>query len=260
METESRLPLLWKPLQIVLSCYFWFEVFAVAALMTPISVIIFILTIGFDKKLTLLHRYTCLWAYISLKINPLWKVRVIGREKINRKATYVMVSNHQSGADIIVLFLLWNHFKWIAKGSLFRAPFIGWNMSLNGYIALDRGSMTSIRKMMTEAGELLREGNSVMIFPEGTRSADGNLQPFKTGAFLLALQNQVPILPVAISGTAKAIRKNGFLINRNPFISATVLEPIPFSEIKSKEPKEIAGLVHAKITEAIHSSGVKSEK
>jgi 1-acyl-sn-glycerol-3-phosphate acyltransferase len=251
MEPESRSSLLWKPAQFVLSCYFWFEVFAVAALMTPVSVVIFIFTVGFDKKLALLHKYTCLWAYISLKINPLWKIRVIGKERINHRATYVMVSNHQSGADIIVLFLLWAHFKWIAKRSLFQAPFIGWNMSLNGYIALDRGNMASIRKMMKEAGKLLREGNSVMIFPEGTRSEDGDLQSFKTGAFLLALQNQVPILPVAISGTSMAIRKNGFLINRNSHITATVLDPIPFSEIKNKEPKEVAGMVHAKIAEAI---------
>jgi 1-acyl-sn-glycerol-3-phosphate acyltransferase len=240
-------------LQVLVSCYFWFEVFAVAALLYPFALVIYILTVGFDHRLFILHKYTCLWAYISLKINPAWKIRVVGREKISSQATYVIVSNHQSGADIIVLFLLWAHFKWIAKRSLFHSPFIGWSMTLNGYIALDRGQPSSMKTMMLKAGKLLRERNSIMIFPEGTRSKDGKLQPFKSGAFHLALNNQVPVLPVAISGTAKAIRKGGFLINRNYNITATVLDPIPYSLIKEKNPKEVAELVKAKIAAALQN-------
>ena len=145
-----------------------------------------------------------------------------GRQNIRNDETYVMVSNHQSGADIIVLFLLWKNFKWVAKKSLFSYPFLGWNMYLNRYISLERGRGSSMRKMMADAEKTLRSGISLMIFPEGTRSPDGNLQPFKTGAFHLALKTGKPILPIVIKGTSHAIRKGGFLINKNHDIRAKV--------------------------------------
>jgi 1-acyl-sn-glycerol-3-phosphate acyltransferase len=93
-----------------------------------------------------------------------------------------------------------------------------------------------------------------MVFPEGTRSKDGNLQHFKTGAFHLALDNAVPILPVAISGTSKAIRKGGFLINKNFNIRAVVLDPIPYSVIAEMSPKEVAMMVEQKIAAVLEKS------
>ncbi len=234
----------------IASLYFWLEMNIVSAILFPLSFLVYLFTFLFDKRLRLLHLYTCLWSFIILKINPMWRIRVGGRNNIDPGETYVMVSNHQSGADIIVLFLLWTHFKWVAKRSLFRYPFIGWNMHLNGYIALDRSSTGSMKKMMVDAARILREGNSIMIFPEGTRSKDGKIQPFKTGAFYLALENKRPILPVAISGTSQAIRKGGFLINKNFNIRATVLEPIPYADIKDSEPRAIAEMVRQRIRAA----------
>ncbi|MEI7981645.1 MAG: lysophospholipid acyltransferase family protein [Bacteroidota bacterium] len=233
------------------SLYFWVELFTISGILFPISFLIFFLTFLFDKRLFILHKYTCLWSYIVLTINPLWRIRVTGREKINPKEVYVMVSNHQSGADIIVLFLLWAHFKWVAKKSLFRYPFIGWNMWLNRYISLERGKGSSMRRMMSDAARTIKEGNSVMIFPEGTRSKDGRLQSFKSGAFHLALDNRIPILPIAITGTSKAIRKGGFLINKNFEIQARVLDPIPFEAIRGKETKEVTAIVHALIQKSV---------
>ena len=169
---------------------------------------------------------------------------MIGKENIQKDETYIMVSNHQSGADIIVLFLLWNNLKWVAKKSLYNFPFIGWNMWLNRYIVVERGRASSMRKMMIDAEKTLKSGSSVMIFPEGTRSKDGKLQPFKTGAFHLALETGNPILPIVIKGTSMAIRKGGFLINKNHDIQAKVLQPVPFKNIKGKDPKEVAQMVH----------------
>lgn len=233
------------------SVYFWIELFTISGILFPISFLIYFVTVLFDKRLFILHKYTCLWSYIVLTINPFWRIRVTGREKINPKEVYVMVSNHQSGADIIVLFLLWAHFKWVAKKSLFLYPFIGWNMWLNRYISLERGKGSSMRKMMADAARTIKEGNSVMIFPEGTRSKDGRLQPFKTGAFHLALENRVPILPITITGTSKAIRKGGFLINKNFHIQARIHDPIPFEAIKGKDSKEVTAIVHEKIKKAM---------
>ena len=233
------------------SVYFWFELFFISGILFPLSFLIYILTVPFDRRLFVMHKYTCIWSFIVLTINPLWRIKVGGRKKIKPDETYVMVSNHQSGADIIVLFLLWAHFKWVAKKSLFYYPFIGWNMKLNRYISLERGKGSSMRKMMADAAKTLKEGNSVMIFPEGTRSPDGRLQNFKTGAFHLALENHRPILPIAISGTSKAIRKGGFLVNKNYNIRASVLEPIPYESFKNLDSKEVALLVHEKINDVL---------
>jgi len=235
------------------SVYFWFELFTISAILFPISFVIYFLTVLFDKRLFILHKYTCLWSYIVLTINPFWRIKVSGREKIKSKEVYIMVSNHQSGADIIVLFLLWAHFKWVAKKTLFYYPFIGWTMFLNRYIALERGKSSSMRKMMADAAQTLKGGNSVMIFPEGTRSKNGQIQPFKTGAFHLALSNHIPVLPIAIRGTSHAIRKGGFLINKNFDIHAKVLDPIPYESMKGKDLKEVAHCVHDIIREALEN-------
>jgi len=233
------------------SIYFWVELYLISAILFPISFLVFLLTFLFDKRLFLLHKYTCLWSYIVLKINPMWRIKVTGREKIKPGQTYVMVSNHQSGADIIVLFLLWSHFKWVAKKSLFYYPFIRWTMWLNRYIALDRAKGSSMRKMMADAAITLQKGNSVMIFPEGTRSKDGNIQPFKTGAFHIAMNNHTPVLPIAIKGTSMAIRKGGFLINKNFDIQAKVLDPIPYEAIQGLDSKQVASMVHDLIRKAL---------
>jgi 1-acyl-sn-glycerol-3-phosphate acyltransferase len=233
------------------SVWFWFELFFISGILFPLSFVLYIFTAPFDRRLFLMQKYTCAWSFIVLKINPLWRIMVTGRNKIDPKETYLMVSNHQSGADIIVLFLLWAHFKWVAKKSLFYYPFIGWAMWLNRYIAIERGKGSSMRKMMSDAAKTLRGGSSVMIFPEGTRSKDGNLQPFKTGAFHLALDNHRPILPIAIKGTSMAIRKGGFLINKNHDIRAMVLDPIPYERIRGMDSKEVTDMVHKLINQAL---------
>jgi len=216
----------------------------VSALLFPFCIVIFLLTFPFDKKLVLLHKFTCLWSFIVLKANFMWRTKVIGKENIDKNETYIIVSNHQSGADIIVLYLLWTDYKWIAKKSLYNVPFIGWNMWFNRYIAVDRASKASMRKMMIKASKTLQQGSSLMIFPEGTRSKDGRLQAFKTGAFHLALEHHRPVLPIVITGTSMAIRKGGFLINKNHDIRVKVLPPVPYDRIAGIDSKEVTQMVH----------------
>jgi len=233
-----------KTVRFLASCYFWFELFFISALLFSFSFVIFLFTFLFDKKLVIMHKYSCLWSFIVLKANFMWRIKVIGRDNIKRDETYVIVSNHQSGADIIVLFLLWKTYKWVAKKSLYYFPFIGWNMWLSRYIAVDRGKKSSMHRMMVEAAKTLRSGVSVMIFPEGTRSKDGRLQTFKTGAFHLALETGKPILPIVIKGTSMAIRKGGFLVNRNHDIQALVLPPIPYEKMQGMDAREVTFMVH----------------
>ena len=231
-------------LSIVISTYFWAGLFLISAILFPISVLIWLFTFLFDKNLFLLHNFTSLWSSIILAVNPYWRTKITGKEKVRRGETYVMVSNHQSGADILVLFKLFLPFIWVAKKELFYVPFIGWNMSLNRYISLERSRSKSKRMMMDKAVAVIRKGNSVMIFPEGTRTKDGNLQPFKSGAFRLALETGSPLLPIAIKGTFYAIKKGGFIIHKNHDLEAVLLDPIPFETIRDMEPREIALKVH----------------
>ncbi|MEO6029413.1 MAG: lysophospholipid acyltransferase family protein, partial [Candidatus Binatia bacterium] len=147
---------------------------------------------------------------------------------------YVVVSNHQSLLDILVLFRLYRHFKWVSKAEIFRLPFIGWNMSLNRYIAIRRGDPKDAVRMMTACGDALESGSSILIFPEGTRSVDGELRDFRHGAFTLALRHHVPILPIVLDGTVDALPKYG-VVSPGADIVIQVLDPISvdgFSDVE----------------------------
>jgi 1-acyl-sn-glycerol-3-phosphate acyltransferase len=237
--------------QVLVSCYFWFTLFMISGLLFPVSFLLWMATSLFDRRRFILHQFTCRWSDIILGINPYWKVRVTGRHKINRRQNYVMVSNHQSGADILVLFKLHCHFKWVAKKGLFFIPFIGWNMGLNGYIPIERSRGRSKLHMMDKAADSIRDGNSVIFFPEGTRSPDGKLQHYKTGAFRLALETRSPILPVIIKGTYLAIKKGGLLIHKNDHIKLIILDPIPYDSFKHLDSQELAHFVHKRTQEEL---------
>lgn len=233
------------------SWYFWCSLFLISIILFPVTFLTWLLTVLFDKRRFVLHKITCFWADLVLKINPYWTTHIEGKKKIDPKKSYVMVSNHQSGADILVLFRLYRHYKWVAKQSLFYFPFIGWNMWLNGYIPIVRSRGRSKLKMMDKAENAVKAGNSVILFPEGTRTADGSLQTFKTGAFRLALDTKSPILPIAIIGTFSAINKNSLLIHKNHNIRLVVLDPLPYESFADLDPKEIATRVHDLIQEEI---------
>ena len=236
---------LWgRILQVLVSCYFWVSLFSISAVLFPFSLLLWVTTVLFDRRRFLLHQFTCRWSDIILGINPYWKIQVEGRKKIDPATVYVMVSNHQSGADILVLFKLHRHFKWVAKKGLFLIPFIGWNMGLNGYISIERSRGRSKLQMIDRAADSLRAGNSVILFPEGTRSRDGKLQPYKTGAFRLALETKSPILPIVLKETHRAIKKGGLLIYRNNKVKLVVLDPIPYSSFQHLDSKAIAHMVY----------------
>ena len=114
----------------------------------PVAVAIWALTAPLDRRKVVLHRFTCFWAALYTWLNPAWRVTIHGREKIDPDRAVVFVANHLSLVDIFVMFRLFTHFKWVSKVENFRVPFIGWNMSLNGYIRLVRGQKQSVVRMM----------------------------------------------------------------------------------------------------------------
>jgi 1-acyl-sn-glycerol-3-phosphate acyltransferase len=212
----------------VLSALFWLFIVVSSLMLFPVAVLIWVVTVLFDRRLVLLHRFTCFWASLYTWLNPAWRVRLEGLERIRRDAAYVMVANHQSLLDILVLFRLFVHFKWVSKIENFRVPAIGWNMSLNRYIKLRRGDRASVERMLNACERTIAEGSSIMMFPEGTRSPDGCLRAFKTGAFALAQRAAAPLLPIIVQGTANALPKRGFVLRGRHEIRIRVLEEIPY--------------------------------
>ena len=231
-------------LRAVFSTGFWLFIAVSSIALFPIGVLIWALTAPFDRRLVLLHRFTCFWASLYSWLNPAWRVHVEGREHIRADATYVMVANHLSFLDILLLFRLFTHFKWVSKIEICSVPVIGWNMALNRYVRLRRGDPASIKEMMAACEKTLAEGSSIMMFPEGTRSPDGHLKPFKTGAFVLAKRMNVPLLPIVIEGTAKALPKRGFVLQGRHQIRIRVLDEIPVASFEGLSVEELTQRMH----------------
>jgi 1-acyl-sn-glycerol-3-phosphate acyltransferase len=223
----------------VFSLLFWGFLSASSILLFPVAVLVWALTALFDRRLWCQHRFTSWWGSLYTWVNPFWRVRVEGRERIRPGVTYVMISNHQSFLDILVLFRLFTHFKWVSKAEMFRIPCIGWNMTLNRYVKLVRGDAASIARMMDTCEDHLAGGSSVMMFPEGTRSVDGRLKPFKHGAFSLAQRAGVGILPVVLEGTAHALPKHGFVLRGHHAIRIRVLDEVPFAAIAGRRVEDV---------------------
>jgi 1-acyl-sn-glycerol-3-phosphate acyltransferase len=159
-------------------------------------------------------------------LTPMWRFTVEGQAPADiEQRGYVVVSNHESNADPFLLSHLPFAMRFIAKEELFRLPLLGWLMRCGGDVRLKRGDATSVRAMMAECERTLRGGLPVMIFPEGTRSRDGQLLPFKDGAFRLAIQAGAPILPLVIEGTRTCMPKGSrwFGVAR---ASVRILDPI----------------------------------
>jgi 1-acyl-sn-glycerol-3-phosphate acyltransferase len=182
---------------------------------------------------------------------PAWRIRIEGRENVRKDAAYMVVSNHQSQLDILVAFRLFFHFKWVSKAEMFRVPLIGWNMTLNRYIRLKRGDRKSVEQMLKACEVHLDEGSSVFMFPEGTRSPDGEVKPFKPGAFQLALEKKVPILPVVVSGTNKALPKYSMKFTGVQKIYIKIFEEIPYESFKNLSVEETAEMVRRFIIEQL---------
>jgi 1-acyl-sn-glycerol-3-phosphate acyltransferase len=207
------------------------------------AVIIWLLTIAFDSHLRFLHYYTCFWASVYTWIMPAWFIKIEGREKYKNNNTYVVVSNHQSQLDILVHFRLFLYYKIVSKAEIFRVPFIGWNMYLNRYIKLVRGDKDGVKKMMTDSEKTLAAGESVCIYPEGTRSHDNEIKAFKPGAFILAKQAKVPIMPIVLNGTGIALPKWKMNTKGIHRIIVRVLPEIPYERFADLSVEETAAMV-----------------
>jgi 1-acyl-sn-glycerol-3-phosphate acyltransferase len=179
----------------------------------------------FFRSCNAVHLVARAWSRSILTVSGV-RVSVNGIERIDARQPYIFMSNHQSNFDIPVLLgHLPLQFRWLAKAELFRIPVFGQAMRRAGYISIDRGDRAAAFESLHRAAEKIREGVSVLIFPEGTRSINGSLRTFKKGGFILAIQAGVPIVPVIVRGTYDIMPKFHILIHpRN--VTVEVGEPI----------------------------------
>lgn len=198
-----------------------------------------VLLYPFDKKRKIAHAQCFWWSNAIIRMNPYWKLKVKGLEHIDDKEAYVIVANHQSMADIIVLYKTHMQFKWVAKKSLFKVPFIGWCLSLTKHIRLSRGDFGSIRRVYREASAWLRKGISVFFFPEGTRGTTDKISAFQNGAFKLAIKEKKQVLPISLKWTRNAIPKGSWLFDTDAFCEMTVLPPVKTAGLR---PDDFASL------------------
>ncbi|MDL2269521.1 1-acyl-sn-glycerol-3-phosphate acyltransferase [Desulfosarcina sp. OttesenSCG-928-A07] len=182
----------------------------------------------FSRTGDLPHLIARLWANSILWVTRV-KITVTGVEKLNPGRSYIYMPNHQSNADIpLLLGRLPVQFRWLAKAELFKIPIFGQAMQGIGYISIDRSDRKAAFESLARAADTIRNGTSVLIFPEGTRSRDGNLLPFKKGGFVLAVDAGVPIVPIVIRGTRDAVPKGQFLIRLTP-VTLEILDPVETS-------------------------------
>lgn len=154
------------------------------------------------------------------------RTEITGRENIDKNTSYVFVANHQGAFDIFLIYgYLGHNFKWMMKKSLKKIPFVGTACEYAGHIMVDRSSPAAIRETMQRAEKTLQGGMSLVVFPEGTRSKNGKLQPFKRGAFMLAEECSLPVVPLTIDGAFDLLPRGS--INVHPGkVKLTIHRPI----------------------------------
>jgi len=183
------------------------------------------ITFPFDRRGHVIHRYARWWGWLILKANGV-RVKVQGTEYLDDRHPCIYVCNHQGSFDIFsLLAYLRVPFRWLAKAELFKIPILGWAMRTAGYISLDRSAKKKAYQSMELAARKIKEGTSVVIFPEGSRSLDGALQLFMNGGFTLAIKAGVPVCPVAIAGSWQIMPRTTLRIKKGN-IGIIISEPI----------------------------------
>jgi 1-acyl-sn-glycerol-3-phosphate acyltransferase len=245
--SRSRRQLLGNPVaRTLLSLWAWFVLGIVVIIWVPLVALVWVVTVPFDKG-----RYWPGWLFRKLCVvhnwfNPLWRFRTSGVTIDDPRHPYVVVSNHESFVDMLLISHLPWEMKWLSKESMFKIPLVGWLMSMAGDIRLIRGNKQSIVSAMHGCSDRLGKRTSVMLFPEGTRTRDGSLGEFKDGAFRIAIEHQVPIVPMAVTGTFQALQAGSWKMNVTD-AEVRVLEPVPTEGLTKDDVPELRDRVRALI-------------
>jgi len=235
---------------VLISLWVWFAIIALIVLWVPVMVVARL----FDRDPA---RYNAGYVLRILGrsmtyVNPFWDVDLEGPFPENPRNPYVVVSNHFSQADPPIIARVPWEMKWVAKQELFGLPFAGWLLRMSGDIAVDRSSKQSRARVLVRAAKYLEQKCSVMFFPEGTRSRDGRVHRFSDGAFRLAIEEGVPVLPIAIDGTHDALPKHSIWFNPDAErIRVKVLEPVDTVGYETEDARSLQRTVRAHIIDQI---------
>ena len=215
------------------------------------SFIALVVCYPFDKKRVVVHRLSKWITDVVFGLPIFMKREVIGLENIDPHKAYVMVLNHNSMVDILSIYNLPLVFKWVSKKEVYRIPIVGQLLYAHGDIVINRASAKEAMQLVHTRGlEWLKKGASVSIFPEGTRSKDGEIHNFKAGAFILAKDAGVPILPIVLDGTNTMVRK-GWLVNWRNKITIRILPAIPAEEVQNRDIKDIMSQVREDMVDTL---------
>lgn len=209
-------------LSILYAIYF----FGMGFLLLTMAAAVKVVTFPFDRTGKLAHLATSAFSHHFIRVSPGWSLNFEDLSNIDPNKTYVLVANHQSLMDILVLYGIMRPFKWVSKDEMFNVPVIGWTLTVNEYVRIRRGDGCSTKEMLKSCLYWLSRNTSVMMFPEGTRSEDGEIQKFRYGAFKLAADADVPVLPIVIDGTRPIMPKGSLRIGFRSNIRVKALPPI----------------------------------
>jgi len=190
------------------------------------------------------------WGRVLCRIAGI-KVQIEGQENLDPSQTYIFIGNHASQTDIWSFQGYIPHdFRWIAKKELFAIPLFGPAMKAVGFISIDRSHGRKALQSLNDAAARVADGASVLIFPEGTRSPDGHLHSFKTGAILLAIKAGVPVVPVGFNGTFQVLPR-GRLLARGGNVVLRIGTPLPTKDFKAKDKQTLALALQQQVAELL---------
>lgn len=242
----------------VMSLVFWATCVVLVLLWTPFIAVYRLATIRSDPDRYrvgyLFHRI----AVVAGRLNPFWDFRVVDDVHPDPRRPYVFVANHQSNADPFLVAMVPWEMKWLSKKSMFDIPLLGWMMRVAGDVEVDRGSKESARRAMLEMRERLDRKLSVVVFPQGTRSPDGIVGPFRDGAFRLAIEAGVDIIPLAVAGTAQSLPKGSLIFRGKTSATVTVLPPVSTKGWRVEDAPKLAENVRALLAAAISPGSSES--
>ncbi|MGH7578978.1 MAG: lysophospholipid acyltransferase family protein [Gemmatimonadales bacterium] len=236
---------LWQSL---VSAWTWLVLVVCVLLWLPMMALVRLFTLGDRGRYQVGYLFRGIGRTVAT-LNPLWKFSYAGAMPADPRHPYVVVSNHESFADILLISHLPWEMKWLSKAELFRIPVMGWLMHLAGDVPVKRGFGPSAVEAMARCRQVLSHKVSVMIFPEGTRSSTSELLPFKDGAFRLAIDAGVPILPLALHGTGNALPKHDWRFGRSTAV-VEVLQPVETAGLTPADVPALKQRVRAMIIEA----------
>ncbi|MDA0299897.1 MAG: lysophospholipid acyltransferase family protein [Actinobacteria bacterium] len=210
----------------VISIWSWLSLGILLLGLLPLVALIRVATMPFDRGAYWAGYTFRAVARVHGRLNPLWTFTVRGNVPNDPRLPYVVVSNHESFVDMLAISQIPIEMKWVAKSTFFNIPIVGFLLMLSRDIKLVRGAKGGGAHVYTEAANRLSTRTSVMLFPEGTRSASGELGAFKDGAFKIAIEAQAPILPLVVHGTRNALIKHDWRFGRCDAV-VQILDPIP---------------------------------